>query len=272
MTNDLTTIKRARDRVPPEAVNATEDLLASFMGPRSRRGLLRLAAGGATGAALASATALTALPVHAESVTAGDSFKSIVNIAATAEALAITFYSHGIAHNNQLKIPANNLVYLKAAVVEEQIHYNFLVSLGARPLTTTFSFPCGDDTFEHLHVFIATLQQLEEAFIAAYLAAVGEFAAMGSPSTAKIAAQIACVEGEHRVLGRDIGGLQPANNVAYEPILLSSVGQAPGVLAAQGYLSPKGENSYAYHAVATTFPGLIDTAPGDKQVAPPPHC
>lgn len=264
--------RRARGEVPGQVLGATDDLLRSFAQRRSRRALLKTAAVGATGAALASATAITALPVHAESVKASDSFKSIVNIAATAEALAITFYSHGIAHNNQLKIPANNLVYLKAAVVEEQIHYNFLVSLGAQPLTTTFSFPCGNDTFEHLNVFVPTLEQLEEAFIAAYLAAVAEFAAMGSPSTAQIAAQIACVEGEHRVLGRDIGGLEPANNVAYEPILLSSVGQAPGVLAAQGYLSPKGENSYAYQAVATTFPGLIDTAPGDKQVAPPPHC
>ena len=265
-------VKRARGEVPGTILTATDDLLTSFAQRRSRRALLKTAAIGATGAALASATALTALPVHAESVRASDSFQTIANIAATAEALAVTFYTNGIAHNNRLKIPANNLVYLKAAVVEEQIHYNFLVSLGANPLATTFSFPCGMDTFEHLNTFIATLQQLEEAFIAAYLAAVGEFASMGSPSTAQIAAQIACVEGEHRVLGRDILGASPANNVAFEPILLKTVGQAPGVLASEGYLSPKGQNSFAYHAAASTFPGLIDRAPGDTQVAPPPQC
>jgi hypothetical protein len=46
----LDIVKRAHDDVPPEALSATDELLATFQRPRSRRGVLRLAALGAAGA------------------------------------------------------------------------------------------------------------------------------------------------------------------------------------------------------------------------------
>jgi len=96
----------------------------------------------------------------------------------------------------------------------------------------TFYFP--SSAFETLTPFIDLLSALENAFIAAYLAAVQEFsllAAQGKPLTyggvkyqpsdfaeyAKIAASILGVESEHRALGRAIvPTILPANELNYE--------------------------------------------------------
>lgn len=247
-----------RHDVTPEQAEATDALLASLAAPRPRRGLLKAAALGAGALAVGGGTLLGTLPALAAPATsAGD----ILNIAATAERLAVTFYSHGIARAHRLGISGDNLDYLKAAVTEEQIHQNFLVANGAKPLTSEFSFPHGDDTFEHKSLFISTLEQLEVDFIAAYLAAVKEFAQQGQPRLAQIAAQIMGVEAEHRTLGRDIGGLDPANNFGFEPALLGSVSAAVTALSKQGYLNPRRGNRYEYHPVSTSFPGLIYTHP-----------
>ena len=243
---------------------ATAQLLASFTAHRSRRSLLKGAAIGAAGLTAAGAGALL-LPKRVAYASGGegaeDTIPQILSIAATAEELAITFYSHGIANASGLGISGANLAYLQAAVIEEQIHRDFEVAAGGSPLTNTFSFPHADDTFEQLNLFIATLEQLEEAFIAAYLAAVKEFALLGQPGLAQLAAQICGIENEHRALGRDIGGLIPADNWAFSPALVESVGDAVDVLAAEGYLSPKSGNSFTYHPVSTADHGVIHRQP-----------
>lgn len=241
--------------------DATDRSAHARQSRRSRRALL-LSAAGTAGAALVVPSILAPAAVGAQAMRpAGESATQILSVARTAEQLAVTFYSNGIANHEKLGITGANLSYLKAAVAEEQNHLNFLAANGAQSLAATFSFPHGEDTFEHLPTFIATLEQLETAFVAAYLAAVKEFAEMGQPRLAQIAAQIMGVEAEHRTLGRDIGNLIPADNFAYEPVLLSSVGEAVSVLASEGYLAPKEENSYAYHAVSANYPGVTNTTP-----------
>ena len=251
------------DEMPLEM--ATANLMHSFSTRRSRRALLKGAAIGVTGVAAVAAGGLL-IPKHAAHASGGgegaeDTVVQILSIAATAEELAVTFYSHGIAKASKLGISGPNLAYLQAAVIEEQIHRDFEVAAGGKPLTNTFSFPHGDETFEHLDVFIATLEELEEAFIAAYLAAVKEFALLGQAGLAQLAAQICGIENEHRALGRDIGGLIPADNWAFSPALVESVGDAVDVLAAEGFLSPKGENSFTYHHVSTADHGVIRRQP-----------
>ena len=110
-------------------------------------------------------------------------------------------------------------------------------------------------------MFIGTLEKLEEAFIAAYLAAVKEFCLLGQPGLAQIAAQIGGIENEHRALGRDIGGLIPADNWAFSPALVEAVADAVDVLAAEGFLSTKSGNSYTYQAVSTAGRGVINRQP-----------
>jgi hypothetical protein len=239
------------------------EILSSLSVRSSRRSVMKKAAVG-TGVAAVAAGALL-LPrglAHASTTSANaESTVQILSVAATAEQLAVTFYSEGIKHAHRLGITGSDLDYLKAAVIEEQIHQNFLVANGGKALASTFSFPHGYETFERLSKFIATLEQLEDAFIAAYLAAVNEFAQMGSPTLAVIAAEICSIESEHRALGRDIGNLVPADNHAFAPASLKTVGAAVAALEAAGYLSPRVGNRFTYHAVSTTGGGVVDKSP-----------
>lgn len=243
-------------------MNDKSNIVSGQMGmpstPRSRRSLLKGAAVGAAGIAVAGAAGAFLLPkgnaAHASGNSEGpeDSIVSILSIAATAEELAVTFYTNGINNAKKLGISGANLDYLVAALVEEQVHRDFLVAAGGKALTDTFSFPKGYETFEDQDTFIATLQQLEEAFIAAYLAAISEFAQYGQPRLSQIAAQIMGVEAEHRALGRSISPKFPfANNFAFEPALVESVGDAAEYLTSAGYLSPTSGNSYSYAPVST---------------------
>jgi len=246
----------------PDNLNFNK-LLDSLSVSQSRRAFFKGAATGAAGIAAVGAGSLL-LPRSAYawgSEGAEDTVAQILSIAATAEELAVTFYSHGIANASKLGISGANLSYLQAAVIEEQIHRDFEVAAGGKPLTDTFSFPNGQATFEHLNVFIGTLEKLEEAFIAAYLAAVKEFCLLGQPGLAQIAAQICGIENEHRALGRDIGGLIPADNWAFSPALVEAVADAVDVLKAEGFLSPKSGNSFTYQAVSTSGHGVINRQP-----------
>lgn len=238
------------------------DLLASLA---TRRGVLK----GAAGLVLAGA-GIASLPAAAAFAggtgTSPDDVQTILDVARTAEQLAVTFYRNGIEQADDLGLKRDEVTYLKAALIEEQIHQSFFTSLGGASLADTFSFPGGRRTFEDLGTFIATQQQLEGVFDSAFLCAVREFAEM-SPSLARyaqIAAQIALVESEHRVLGRDIAAshgirtlpapsagqnTEPADNWAYAPVALKSVGDAPAVVTAAGYLSPSQDNSFKYRQV-----------------------
>ncbi len=190
-----------------------------------------------------------------------DSIVSILTVARTAEQLAVTFYSNGVNNASQLGLSGQNLVYLKAALVEEQIHQQFFATNGGQSLATTFSFPEGAKTFTDLKTFIATQQQLEGVFDSAFLAAIVEFAQLGRPDLAQIAGQVACIEAEHRALGRAIGQLSPADNWAFTPVLIGAVGDAPALVQKAGYLSPTSGNSYTYQQVSTSYAGVEQTKP-----------
>lgn len=68
---------------------------------------------------------------------------TILNAAATAEALATTMYNNIInskLYTTGLAGNAPDQAYLNAALEQELIHYNTLVAAGAKPLATTFYF------------------------------------------------------------------------------------------------------------------------------------
>ncbi len=258
---------------------ATAKLMASFTTPRSRRSLLKGAVT-ATGITLAGIGALNALPAHASAISGAasfgaaqsagtfsstsataDSIVSILSIARTAEQLAVTFYSHGLNNADKLGITGDELDYLKAALVEEQIHQQFFTANGGQSIAATFSFPQGAQTFTDLKTFIDTQQQLEGVFDSAFLAAIKEFAQLGRPDLAQIAGQVACIESEHRALGRVIGKLSPADNWAYAPVLIATVGDAPALVKKAGYLSPTSGNSYTYQEVSTDNVGVEQRKP-----------
>lgn len=258
---------------------ATSKLMASFSTARSRRSLLKGAVT-ASGITLAGIGALNALPARASMISNGagfgaaqglgatrstaasaDSIASILSIARTAEQLAVTFYSNGLNNATMLGITGDELDYLKAALVEEQIHQQFFTANGGQSIATTFSFPKGRKTFTDLKTFIDTQQQLEGVFDSAFLAAIKEFAQLGRPDLAQIAGQIACIEAEHRALGRVIGKLSPADNWAFTPVLIATVGDAPALVKKAGYLSPESGNSYTYQEVSTDDAGVEQRKP-----------
>ena len=217
----------------------------------SRRTLLKAIAGTGAAAAGASLLPLTTLAQNVDSVT------TILTIAAIAERLAVTFYTNGIRNAPRLGLSSYRMLNeLKAFAIEEQIHENFFIAAGADTNTvnqfTAFSFPYGQQTFTSLRLFLQTQQQLEGVFDAAFIAAVYEFAAQGRPDLARIAAMIAMVEEGHRTVGRRLGfergllDLAPAEEQAFAPQLIKSVGDAPNVVAGAGYLSPQDGNAFTY--------------------------
>lgn len=234
----------------------------------SRRSFLRnttLGAVGSAGLVAAGAALITSHnsdAAHASSASGKvTSISDILTIGRTAERLAVTFYTQGLAHADYLGLYGADLLAIGAALVEEQIHENYFAKAGGKVLTSTFSFPHGGETFTNLNLFIETQQQLEGVFDSAFLSAIREFAAQGRPDLAQLAGQIAAVEADHRALGRYIGRMAPADNWAFYPVLVAKVGDAPALVKKAGYLSPRKGNSYAYKQVSTKATGITYTTP-----------
>jgi hypothetical protein len=256
-------IEQAKMEVSPEALQATEDLLASFEQPRSRRTLLRMAAIGA-GLSLAGSTALTALPVHAAAATSS-TVSEIFSIAATAETLAVTFYHNSIVNAGALGLHGAALSAIKSIAREEDIHRSFFIANGGKVATDNFSFPRGQTTFTNLRIFVETQQQLEVVFDSAFLLAVKIFAGMsGGATLAQIAAQIACVEQGHLAVGRYIAGFVPAEPYTFAPVLFSDLSQIVPTVKAAGYLSPRSGNNFDYRPAPHAF--TVDNTPSGKVV------
>lgn len=220
-----------------------DDLNLVFGRARSRRGFLKAglaAAGAATAAGLTFGTAFAADEGPDDGHGGGDSTLDIFNGALTAEQLAVTFYFNGL-HASALNFPdvlsPDHIHYFQAGLWEEHRHAQLFAAVGATSLagpSPKFFFPAG--TFDKQATFLAVLAALEDAFVAAYLAAVGEWSRSGSRARrtvpdgftpaqlAKIAGQIMGVEAEHRTLGRDVGGAAVPNNRIFERALFERVG------------------------------------------------
>ncbi len=216
-------------------------------------------------AALASATALGAAgarllqPIAAHAATTGaitDTSLEIINVAATAESLGITFYYYALASSQLPSVNSKaNRNYFQAAVTQEFEHLKILESLGATPLATDFYFPV--DMFTDETVFFATASLLEDFFISAYIAAAREFSGAVSsgittanPTAIGLAVQIAGIECEHRALLRVAASQNPPNNVIIEQALVASVADAAAALgpflsAGSGTIGPVPQPSRA---------------------------
>ncbi len=153
----------------------------------------------------------------------------IFNIAATAEALGITFYYSGIQGGFFQALPATRQWYLQAALDEERHHLDYLKQNGATPAATTFYFP--QNAFTDLPTFLDILDTLENLFIGAYLAATQRLAQLGQPLLAQTVGQILGVEAEHRVLGRIIGEKDPPNDLCLEVARYGCVADAEAAIA-----------------------------------------
>jgi hypothetical protein len=196
-----------------------------------------------------------------------ESLQDIINIAVTAEAFAVTALGGALdnAAKGLLALNAEQQQTLRAARAEERAHYDFLISAGAKPLTTTFTIP-NPKIVTDVPTFLVTLVTLEEAFIAAYIAAAQEFAILGQAKYARVALQIGAVEAEHRAGVRfyaiQAGALTGTpNDVAFEKALFASVGEAAAALQKLGFIGGTGTQ------ITFPGPGAID-ATGVTQLVP----
>ncbi len=212
-------------------------------------------------------TATTSSDIRLFAAGACESVQDIINIAATAEAFAVTALGGALdnAANGTLALNAEQIQAVKASRAEEQAHYAYLIGAGAKPLTTTFTVPDPKIIID-VPTFLKTLITLEEIFVAAYIAAAQEFAILGKPELSQIAMAIAAVEAEHRVLvrafaveGGVIAGLP--NDIAFQQALYTSVGEAAAALQKLGFIGGSGPR------IIYPGPGAIDTT-GVKQLTP----
>jgi hypothetical protein len=167
---------------------------AQFLGGGAK-GALALVAGGSL-LGVAAGPALGA--------SAGDA--NIAKLAATAELLAIDFYTRCIRSG---KFKGDELAYLQAARSNERAHYDALASvLGkAAPKNLKFKYPAG--TFSSLKRSAGVGSALETAFVGAYMGAVK---ALKDNGLKAVAAQIGANEAQHLTIFNQIGaGVLVAN-------------------------------------------------------------
>ncbi|MGH2534794.1 MAG: ferritin-like domain-containing protein [Thermomicrobiales bacterium] len=175
-----------------------------------------------------------------------ESVQDIINIAATAEALAVTAMGGALqsAIDGNLDLNEEQQQVVAAARAAEQTHYDFLVGAGAEALTLEFTLP-DEAIVTDVGTLITTVVGLEEAFIAAYMAAAQTFAILGEPDLVAYSLQTAAVEGEHRAHMRFYGLLaglyeETPNNIAFHKGMFTSVGGAAQALTDLGWIGGSG--------------------------------
>lgn len=229
----------------------------------TRRQILQAAAGVGGGLAAAGIAQHFAAPTaHAQLQDAQDSPQTILNLAATAEALAVTAYYHAIA-SNLIGADGSALTSLRLALSAEQYHLAFLQAAGGELLSTEFYLP--EAFFTDAQTAAATLVALEGALIGAYLAATRRFAELGEPRLAATTAQHAASEAEHLALARLAGDLAPANPNGLPAPVFYNVSDAvpalvPFIQGVTGFSGPLG----------LPGPAAVDALLGGVQAVPVP--
>jgi len=169
----------------------------------SRRNMLKAAGIGSSVAVFSAALGLPTT-TFAQTAAGGDDPQTILNLGATAEALAITAFHSIITQSNFYgRLPSVYQNYLKSALTQEQVHYDLWISSGAKPLANQFFFPNG--ILENLGLYVYVTDVLEGVFIGAYLAATRRFAELNRPDLAWTVASVMGIEAEHKALNRAMG-------------------------------------------------------------------
>ncbi len=232
-------------------------------GMLSRRDLFRLTGAAGLGLALTQLGTLSALAASEESVA------DIINIASPAEALAVTLtgavIANASAYDGGKGLPPTVVAWVKGIQAEEQAHYQYLTTAGAKPLTLTFTVPQNlaaitNDSKALLDFVVAA----EAVFIGAYIAAAQEFATLGQPALSQVALQICGVECEHRVLANSARGASPPNNLGFEGAPYHNVSEAAAAVKGLGLLgtsNPAATLSYTDFASKVDFAGVGNLKP-----------
>jgi hypothetical protein len=217
----------------------------------SRRMMLKGAAGTAGGIAAAGFLDIFGLRNSAFAAAGDDSPETILNLAATAETLAVTFY-YSLITAATFSLDEADVAYLKLAMDAEKYHLDFLTSAGGKSLATQFYVPA--NLLSDINVAVQTALAAETAFIGAYLAATRAFGDAGLGKLAATTAQHAASEAQHLVLLRDIAGLIP-NDLGLPAPIYWNVSDAvptlrPFLTGGTGFIGPVGFPSAAAYDAA----------------------
>lgn len=205
----------------------------------NRRGFLKGAIGVGGGITAASFASVLGLSSAFASHDAQNDLQTILNLAATAETLAVTHYYSALTAR-KFDLDDADILYLKFALDAEQQHLDFLNANGGRALTDKFFVPA--NLLSDPAVFVNVTATAETAFVGAYLAATRRFAELGNPRLAATAAQVACIEAQHLAVARDIGGFVP-NDISLAVPIYYNVSDAVPTLApflngGEGFIGP----------------------------------
>ncbi|MHA0036279.1 ferritin-like domain-containing protein (plasmid) [Deinococcus sp. PESE-38] len=177
----------------------TDDLKTGRPHEGSRRTFLRGLAGTAVAASFSDAFGLggAGAPVGKQS--------SVLDLAATAEALSVTLYFQVLSRASFMLTP-ETAADLRGVLAAESHHLELLRSLGGRPLTASFALPAR--LLTDAGVFADTALKLEQISTSAYLGATHQLAA-AQPELAATMAQLAASEAQHLTLLSQLSGYGP---------------------------------------------------------------
>jgi len=192
-----------------------ETTRASFLANGARGGLALVAGGSLL--ALAEGTALGATTKDAD----------IAKLAATAELLAIDFYTRAIRSR---KLSGAELAYMVSARENERAHYKALAGVlkSAAPKSLRFTYPGG--SFRTRRSIGQLGQALETAFVGAYLGAV---TALKSNELKGVAATIGANESRHLSVLSNIAG----NTIVSAPSFPKALTAAQATAAVKPFIS-----------------------------------
>ncbi|RJF75235.1 hypothetical protein D3875_01620 [Deinococcus cavernae] len=224
-----------------------------------RRGFLRLLGGTVAAASFGQAFGQTTSPALHGS--------SLLNLATTAEALAVTFYHHALNHT-EFGIEADTRRHLLAILTAEGQHLTLLRSLGGQPVTDAFALPA--DLHANAGTFVHTGLHLESTFLQAYLVATQQFAAAGQPELAATAAQLGASEAQHLTVLSQVAGYGPGDLTWSRSPLTPE--QAQLALAPFLQAAPAGDSITLTlpRPAGPQRPGLIPYRPARQETRVPP--
>ena len=171
---------------------------------RTRRGFLNGAAGVGAGIAAGSFADILGTGVARAGGLPGHDAPAILDLAATAETLAIAFYQAAL-DGAAFHIGEKARTQLKVAMDVERGHLRTVHSLGGTALQQRFYLP--DRLLQDASVFVDTGLKLETALAGAYLAATRQFAELGQPALAATSAALGASEAQHLTLLGHLAGL-----------------------------------------------------------------
>jgi hypothetical protein len=241
----------------------------------TRRRLLRLVSAG--GLALLAQPALPALSTTGapaqrplSPTDCAETASALDNLCAQVEALIAALYYQAITRPDGFfsQLPALFQNDLRAALDADWFHYRYLVDTHAAVAPVTqFYFPAGVFDAGNLVAFLGLMERLEQLAGSLYLVCVRRFGELELPARAVIAGQIAAIEAEHRIAGREIAqdSPPPPNDLCFERITVACVSDAQQLL--RPFVIGDVEQTQSFDLPT---PGAIDEAIDDILCTPVP--